>query len=209
MPKTVLIASSYPLIAEGLRRVLGGREDVETVLFTESCEGAITAIREASPDVVILTQQFKDGCGIDVIKAVKAGGLYVKFLLITYMSQVKVFEQAMESGASGILFISATKDELHAALDAALAGEIYVQPKLASLLFGNRKMSADGEFLLTPRQQQTIELIANGYTNKEIASSLSLSIETINTHVKQILKKLQAKDRAQAVAIAFRKSLIL
>jgi len=124
------------------------------------------------------------------------------------MSQIKVFEQAVEAGASGVLFISATKDELFAAISAALTNEIYVQPKLASLLFGNRKMSADGEFLLTPRQQQTIELIAAGYTNKEIAFSLSLSIETVNTHVKQILKKLKAKDRAQATAIAFRKPLI-
>ncbi|NCO65887.1 MAG: hypothetical protein AUK32_02080 [Candidatus Aquicultor secundus] len=208
MLTTVLIASSYPLIVEGIKTVLENNRDVGTVLSAESYQETIEEIKKVAPDVVILTQQIKDGYGLDVIKACKAEHPSMKFLLMSYMSQIKVFEQAVEAGASGVLFISATKDELFAAISAALTNEIYVQPKLASLLFGNRKMSADGEFLLTPRQQQTIELIAAGYTNKEIAFSLSLSIETVNTHVKQILKKLKAKDRAQATAIAFRKPLI-
>lgn len=208
MQVTVLVASSYPLIVEGITGVLKSHKDEVTVIAAGSCREAMEEIQRVLPDIAIFNQHFNDGYGLDMIKTCKDKYPSTKFVFMSYMARIKIFEQAMQEGASSILAINATKDELLSAVNTALTNEIYVQPKLAALLFGNKKASPDGEILLTPRQQQTIELMASGCTNKEIASSLGLSIETVNTHVKQILKKLNAKDRAQAVAIAFRRSLI-
>lgn len=209
MQSAAIVVSSYPLIIEGIRAMLVGYEGISIIYTASSCQEASLKIKEHSPDIAIVDLQLLDGSGINVIRDCKAINDVTKFLFISSIEKGNYFEQAVARGAHGFLLNSLTKEELMTAIRTALDNEIYIHPKLASAIFGAKASPNDKSAVLTPRQRQTIELMAGGYSNKEIASQLNLSIETVNTHVKQILKKLQARDRAQAVAIALRKSMIV
>ncbi|MDI6715867.1 MAG: response regulator transcription factor [Actinomycetota bacterium] len=209
METKAIIVSAYPLVIEGLKAVLGISGEVSVISSATSCAEAIPKIKSLSPDVVIASFQLPDGSVCEIVKVCKLDNPSIKYIVISSADQGKYFEEALKEGVHAFLLNSVTQDELIVAIKTALADEIYIHPKLASAVFGVKRMANDGSIYLTPRQKQTIELMAGGYSNKEIASHLNLSVETVNTHVKQILRKLQAKDRAQAVAIAFRNSLII
>lgn len=208
MRSRVLVASSYPLVIEGIKAMLEECNDISVVHDTTSPEDVIVKLAELSPEIAILDVKLYDNDDFDMGKAFESGNSTTKFLLISSFDDKDHFDQAIEMGAHALLLKSITKDELVAAVRAAVANEIYVQPKLATAIFAPKRMAGRGAKVLPPRQRQILEFMADGLSNKEIASRLDLSTETINTHVKQILKKLQAKGRAQAVAIALRGSLI-
>ncbi len=209
MNTNVIVASPYPLIIEGVKAMLRDCDDISAIDSTDSCSELDSKIEKLSSGVVIIDLQLSDFCGFDGVKDILDANPSLRFLFISSLNDGKYFEQAVSSGACGFVLNNVTKDELVAAVKTALANEVYVQPRLAKELFGAKRMTNGGKVMLPPRQQQIIELMAEGLSNKEIASRLDLSVETINTHVKQILKRLQARDRAQAVAIAFRKSILL
>lgn len=208
MNTNVIIASPYPLVVEGVKAMLRDCDDISVIDSADSCSELDSKI-EISPGVVIIDLRLSDFCGFDGVKDILDANPSLRFLFISSLNDGKYFEQAVSNGACGFVLNNVTKDELVTAVKTALANEVYVQPRLAKEIFGTNRMMNGGNVMLPPRQQQIIELVAEGLSNKEIASRLALSVETINTHVKQILKKLQARDRAQAVAIAFRKSILL
>ncbi len=205
---TIVVASPYPLFIEGIKAMLQNHSGMSVISTATTYKETLSNVKSLSPDVVILNADFHDGSGIDLIKACKAVSSSSRCLLISYGSKTEHFKQGLQNGAYGLLSINVTRDELIAAITAALADEVYIHPKLTSMVLGSTQPLRDGTLTLPPRQQQIIAMMAEGLSNKQIASQLNLSVETVNTHVKQILKKLQAKDRAQAVAIAFRKLLI-
>ncbi|MCL6471686.1 MAG: response regulator transcription factor [Firmicutes bacterium] len=208
MSTSLIIASPYPLMQEGIKAMLSDVGDVTVIDTATTCAEVDAKIEKVSPDIIIIDLQLSDFCGFDRIKSYIDINPSIRFLFISNLDNGKYFEEAISKGACGFILNSVNKDELVAAVKSAIANEVYVQPKLAKEIFKMR-VTTDGNLVsLPPRQQQILEFMAEGFSNKEIASQLGLSIETINTHVKQILKKLKARDRAQAVAIAFRRLLI-
>ena len=154
-------------------------------------------------DVILLDVRMPGMDGISVLRTLQSSATSPKVIVFTSYEQDELIYQAIRSGAQGYLLKDVCEAELIAAIIAVNSGKRYIPTDIGARL-ANRMMRAD----LTPRELQTLELLANGSTNKQIASILKVSDYTIRHYVNNIMEKLKVSDRTEAVAIAFKSGLL-
>jgi DNA-binding NarL/FixJ family response regulator len=199
----VLSVDDHPVVREGIAALIARQSDME--LVAEACNGreAVEQFRTHRPDVTLMDLQMPEMGGIDALSAIRGEFPDARIIVLTsYAGDVQV-SRALRSGARGYLLKDMLRKELLDTIRAVHAG----QRRLSSEAAAEIAEHAMGD-TLTPREADVLRLIAGGNANKEIASQLGLTEETVKSHVKNILPKLGANDRTHAVTIALKRGII-
>jgi NarL family two-component system response regulator LiaR len=201
----ILLADSRAVVREGLRRILSVPGDL--VIVGEAADGhhAIELVARRRPDVVILDATLPRLGGYETSRRITTAHPDVGVVLFIERLNGDDVRHARAHGALGAIGRDAGADQITAAVAAVAAATEYVDPRAES---GGRDPAAVASARLTPREQEILQLLADGYTNREVGARLVLGSETVKTHVTHILTKLDAAHRSQAVAIGLREGLI-
>lgn len=207
-PIRVMTVDDHEIMRGGIHFVLLAFDDLELVAEARSGEEALRLCGSASPDVVLMDLKMPKMDGIATTKAMKEQCPNVQVVVLTSFHDTELVQQAMNVGAIGYLLKDASKEEIAGAIRAAKNGQVTLSPDAARDLVQDAKPEAQLENDLTEREQEILVLLAKGLNNNEIAKQLSRSPHTIRHHVSQILAKLGAANRAEAVAVAAQHGLI-
>jgi len=202
-PVRILIVDDHPVMCSGLSNMLGMHKGISVIGSAGSGAEALKFIDREKPDLMLLDLRMPGIDGISVLQKLQKIPESPKVVVLTSYAQDELIYQAIKAGAWGYLLKDTSEDELIAAITAVHAGRRYIPVGISSRL-AERMTRSD----LTPRELQTLELLAEGYTNKQIATALKLSDYTIRHYVNNLMEKLQAADRTGAVAAAFRSGLL-
>jgi DNA-binding NarL/FixJ family response regulator len=195
----VVIVDDHQMFRAGVRVELG--DAVEVVGDAADVEGAIELIREVVPDVVLLDVHMPGGGGKAVLEAVAATHPDVKFLALSVSDAAEDVISVIRAGARGYVTKTISGDELADAVRRVADGDAVFSPRLAGFVLDAFAGSADAPVvdpeldLLTNREREVLRLIARGYTYKELARRLEISVKTVETHVSAVLRKLQLSSR--------------
>ena len=203
MAKTkVLIADDHSVVWMGLASLLGTAKNMEVV--GEAVDG-IDAVRKAlklRPDVVVMDLVMPRKDGVAATEEIRAAAPEVKILILTTFGTSDDIARALNAGATGAIMKSATNRELLTTVQAVAAGQRVVSAEIEGLMKNDPPLPE-----LSQRQREILDGISRGLTNKEIAVMLDISLESVKSHVKIILEKLDASSRTEAASIAAKKRL--
>jgi DNA-binding NarL/FixJ family response regulator len=214
VPIRIVMVDDHRIVREGLRAMLHGMDEIEIVGEAEDLNGALAAIEESKPDVVLLDLRLQRSSGLDACRTIvdKHPDVRVVFLTV-YEDEQYVFE-ALRAGGRGYMLKKASADDLVRILEAVRAGDVVIDPALGGqIALRAAAMSAGREWPgaqlgLTQRESEVLTQLVKGLDNKAIGHALYISEDTVKSHVKAILRKLGVKDRSQAVALALRQGLV-
>lgn len=211
---TVLVADDQALLRAGLRRLIESEPDLEVVAEAPDGADAVTACREHRPDVALLDIRMPRMDGIEATRQIVAGVSATRVVLLTLFDLDEYVYDGLRAGATGFLLKDSPPEQLLAAIRAAAAGDALIEPRVTRRLLdefvGQRTEPVDvpGIGLLTDREREVWTHVAAGRSNAEIASALYLGEATVKTHVGNLFAKLQARDRVQAVVLAYEAGII-
>jgi DNA-binding NarL/FixJ family response regulator len=219
MTVRVLLADDDALMRAGLGVVLDNAAGIEVVGEAGDGIQAVEMCRALTPDVVLMDVRMPGIDGIEATRRVVAAGLPTRVLVLTTFRHDEYVWGALRGGASGFLLKRASPERLVDAVHTVAAGETLLDPAVTRELVEHFVLQADGSGVvasedaqrvaaLTQREVQVLRLIAQGLSNEEIAGQLFIAESTAKTHVKRILAKIGARDRAQAVVLAYRAGLM-
>ena len=157
-------------------------------------------VEHATPDVAIVDIQLPDGSGIELTRTLLASHPDLGVLLYTGDSGVDLLLDGLDSGARGYALKAGSMAELVGAIERIAAGGSYVDPRLDRILLSPRATAQVPQ--LSPREREIMHLMAEGLTAEAIANELNVSVETVRTHVRNVIRKLQARNRVHAIALA-------
>ena len=201
---TVLLADDHEVVREGLRLALLRSPSIRVVGEAPDGETAVALAERRRPDVIIMDLRMPGMDGIEATEEIMRLMPDAKVLIFTAYSERALLQRGLESGARGYILKEAPHETLLRAIEKVAAGETFVDPALMSALTKTR----DGSDVLTAREREILQLLADGMSNADVAAQLFISQETVKSHVRHILAKLQARSRAHAVAVGFRRGLI-
>jgi RNA polymerase sigma factor (sigma-70 family) len=205
----VMVVDDHPVWRDGVRGDLeaSGR----AVVVAEASDGgeAIERAREVMPELVLMDLNLPTVPGVEAIRRIVEESPHVKVLVLSASGEEADVLEAVKVGASGYLLKSATAAELAEAVTRVRTGEPVFSPSLAALVLGEfrRMSSAATEPGLTPRETEVLKLVAKGYTYREIADRLVISVKTVQNHVQNILTKLQLSRRYELMRYAIQRGL--
>jgi DNA-binding NarL/FixJ family response regulator len=212
----VLIADDQALVRGGFRMILDAQKDIEVVGEAGDGREAIAKANELHPDVVLMDIRMPELDGLEATRRLVDGDKSPRVLMLTTFDLDEYVYEAMKAGASGFLLKEVPPELLAEAVRVVVAGNALLAPAITQRLieeYVRRPPPGSGAPTelsdLTQRELEVLKLVAHGFSNAEIASSLVVSEATVKTHVTHILRKLRLRDRVQAVVLAYESGLIL
>jgi len=202
----VFIIDDHQMITEGIHSLLQGEADIEWMGSAKSPDELMAFLKNAQPDVLLMDINLPQQSGLDLCKEVKGKYPAINIVGLSTSNQASIIRKMLENGASGYLMKDASKQEILMALQQADKGRDYVSFSVAEIL--KKKTPNDQLPMLTKREKEILELIAEGLTNQEIATVLFLNSTTIDSHRKNMLTKFNAKNTAALIKIAVSNHLI-
>jgi DNA-binding NarL/FixJ family response regulator len=202
-PITCLIADDHEVVREGLRLALSRTPHIRVVGEAADGEAAVSLAERRRPDVVIMDIRMGGMDGFEAASKIRDGASSAAVLFFTAHAERNLLTRGREAGALGYLLKEAPHATIIRAIDKVAAGGEFIDPGLATSM-----VASDREGLLTAREREILQLLADGLSNADVAQRLFISQETVKSHVRHILAKLEADTRTQAVAIALRESII-
>jgi len=202
-PIRILIVDDHPVVCSGLTSMLTAYAELTVMGSAASGEEALAMVKRDPPHVILLDIRMPGMDGIDVLRALQNMEAPPRVIVLTSFEKDEEIYRAIRSGAQGYLLKDTTESDMIAAITVVDAGKRYIPRHIAARL-ADRMMRSD----LTARELQTLELLAHGSTNKEIAKELKISDNTVRHHVNSIMDKLQVSDRTEAVATAIRRGVL-
>ena len=210
----VVLADDHDVVRRGLAMVLEAEGEFHVVGEARNGQEAVDAAVRLRPDLVLLDVKMPVLDGVQAAKLVKQEAPGVRILMLTGITASPTTLAMFQGAADGYILKDATPTELLDAVRTVAAGKPYLQGSIIRRLFGAVPLEAEQDEApivstpLTPREIDILRLMATSHTNREIASQLFVSEETVRTHVKHILRKLAQPDRTQAVIAAVRAGLL-
>jgi DNA-binding NarL/FixJ family response regulator len=197
-----LIVDDHPVVRAGVRAVIEGAWKGAEISDATTLEDAGRLLEEGDHDVVIIDPW---RAGVDVADIVSRLQKDVKAPIVIFTSDggARLLSESLKAGVKGYVRKDSPSEDLVRAVEAARTGEFYVDPGLSSTI-----VLDEGDRTLSARQREILQMLANGMQTDAVAQQLGLSTETVRTHTKRILAKLEASTRTQAVAIGIRHGLI-
>jgi DNA-binding NarL/FixJ family response regulator len=199
----ILLADDHPIVRDGLAAILGRQPDMEVVAQADDGETAISLFRRERPDLAILDLRMPGLHGADAIARLRREFPTARLLVVTTFDGDADVRRALAAGADGYLLKQMTGGEIVASIRAVMAGKRIVAAEAAQHLAEH-----SAETALTPRELEVLGQIAEGRSNKRIASQLGISEGTVKTYVNSILSKMGADDRTQAAMDALRRGML-
>jgi DNA-binding NarL/FixJ family response regulator len=202
-PITILTVDDHALLREGITALVNGQTDMQVVAEASNGREAVQQFKRHCPDITLMDLQMPDMKGIEAIIAIRGEFPNARIIVLTtYTGDIQVL-RALKAGARGYILKGHVHKELLETIRAVHAGQKRIAPDLAAELADH---AVDDD--LTSREIDVLRLISTGNANKEIAGRLSITEETVKSHVTNILAKLGANDRTHAVAIGLRRGMI-
>ena len=197
-----LIIDEHPVVRQGVSALLESTWSGAKVAKAENLDAALEASNGAKPDVVIV-DPWRAGADIGELVKRLSKSLGAPIVVFTADGGARLLSEALKAGVKGYVRKDSPPSDLIRAIEAARAGEFYVDPGLSSTI-----VLEEGDRTLSARQREILQMLADGMQTDAVANQLGLSTETVRTHTKRILAKLEASTRTQAVAIGIRYGLI-
>ena len=206
MQTKVFIVDDHYMVIEGIRSLLQNENGIEWMGHATNATSCLAFLQQQKPDVILMDINLPDKSGIDLCKEVKDKypGIYI--LGLSTFNQQSFIEKMMASGASGYVLKNATQEEIIEGIETVIKGKQFLSFDAALAL---RKNNSDSNVpVITRREKEVLELIADGMTNNEIAQQLFISSTTVDTHRKNLLAKFEAKNIASLIKQAMQMSII-
>ena len=211
-PIRVLLADDHTLFRAGTRGLLQGLSGVEVVAEAANGREALVLLREHQPDVVLIDIMMPELNGLIVAARASQECPQARVLILSMHAGEECVRQALQAGAAGYLVKDAEPCELELAVRAAARGETYLSPSVSRHLVADYLQPQQGPrnclALLTPRQREILQLVAEGRTSKEIARALQISARTVENHRRQLMGRLDIHDMGGLVRFAIRVGLV-
>jgi DNA-binding NarL/FixJ family response regulator len=217
VPVKVLIVDDQAMVRQGFGALLSAQPDIEVVGDAADGADAPEAVRRWRPDIVLMDVRMPKVDGLEATRRIlRAPGLHQpRVIMLTTFDLDDYVYEALRAGASGFLLKDASADELIRAVRVVAAGDALLAPSVTRTLIADYakrpvrdRPKPERLRVLTPRETEVLKLIARGMSNTEIADTLVLAEQTVKTHVGRVLGKLDLRDRAQAVVLAYETGLV-
>ena len=205
----ILLADDHTVVRDGLKVLINAQPDMSVVSEADTGEGAWRLAQTEAADVIVMDLSLPDLSGARVTARIKHAYPQLKVLVLTAYEDKSYMRQLFEAGAAGYLLKRAAAQEVIGAIRTIAAGGLYIDPTLASKVVDSfvRQPAAGGRQQrgeLSEREQEVLRLIAWGYSNKEIAARLDISVKTVETYKTRLMEKLDLRSRADIVRYAVR-----
>ncbi len=199
----IMIVDDHPLFLEGIATVIAHQPDMQLVGRAATGQQAIEEFARARPDVTLMDLRLPDMSGIAVVNAIRSKFADARITMLTTFEGDVEIQRALAAGVRGYLLKSAPLEEIVEAIRKIHSGRKHLPPEVAMNLVENISANA-----LSVREVEVLTRMAEGDRNKDIGRHLSIAEETVKVHIRNIMEKLGAKDRTQAVAIGVRRGII-
>ena len=199
----ILSVEDHPVFREGLATIISSQADMELISQASNAIEAVAEFRRHKPDITLMDIRLQGSSGTDALIAIRAEFPDARIVILTSSGSDAELQKAMRAGASAYVLKTTPKNELLGVVRSVCLGQKYVSAEVAARLVENM-----GEESLTERELQVLQLIRDGNRNKQIADRLCVAETTVNFHIKNLVAKLGANDRAHAVSIAIRRGLL-
>jgi DNA-binding NarL/FixJ family response regulator len=204
MASKVFIVDDHYMVIEGIRSLLQNEKGIEWVGHATNAASCLAFLKQQQPDVILMDISLPDKTGIDLCKEVKEKYPSVFIIGLSTYNQLSFIQKMMDNGSSGYVLKNATQRELMEAIETVARGKVYFSSEAAQTLQKKEAVKV----ILTRREIEVLELIAGGMTNNLIAQKLFISPSTVDTHRKNLLAKLEAKNTASLIRMATQLQLI-
>jgi len=209
----VLIADDHTILRDGIASLLEDEDDIVIVGQAEDGRSAIKMAGQLQPDVVLMDIAMPQLNGLEATRQIKNSHPNIKILILSMHENEEYIRQVLATGAMGYILKDAAARDLLGAIRAVYQGEAVLSPAITRLVIEdylrwgdlNQEDTKDN---LSPREREVLQLIAEGYTNKEIAGILTISIKTVQTHRANLMTKLDLHDRGELIKYAIQKKII-
>jgi DNA-binding NarL/FixJ family response regulator len=207
----ILLADDHRIVREGIRNFLEKQPDMDVIAEAEDGLNAMRLAEETSPDLVIMDVALPDLNGVEASKQIKVKSPKTKILALSMHADVRFVVGMLTNGASGYLLKDSALEELVNAIRSVMDNQTYLSSKIANVVvtqyFHQLESGKSAFSLLTTRERETLQLLAEGNNTNEIASKMSLSVKTIETYRQQIMNKLHKHSIAELTKYAIREGL--
>lgn len=210
MAVKVVIADDHEVVRKGIANLLAG-SDIKVVGDASNGDEAIRVAKKTKPDVVLLDVQMPGQDGLATLAKMRSDMPNVRCIIFTAYENPTYVARAVAAGAHDYVLKNCSRSELVSAITGAASGEVPARAgelRRVATTMANRVATPDPDVPLTQRETQVLRHLALGLSNKEIAQSLTISVETVKEHVQNILRKISVADRTQAAVWAVRRGLV-
>ncbi len=213
MATRILLADDHKIVRAGLRALIEKQPGMEVVGEAENGRMAVRLARELTPDIAIVDIGMPDLNGIDATRRIVADRPGMKVIALSMHSDRRFVVQMFKAGASGYLLKDCAFEELTTAVNAVMSNRVYLSPEITGPVMEDYlRHSAGGEeqsgfSILTAREREVLQLLAEGNSTRQIASTLNVSVKTVETHRQQLMNKLNAHSVAELIKYAIREGL--
>nr|MBA2601190.1 response regulator transcription factor [Actinomycetota bacterium] len=207
MTLKILIAEDHTLVSQGLEAMLSMTDDLELAAIVDNGDAAVATVQEKSVDVVLMDVNLGAGInGVEATKQIKKAAPDTKVLVLTMFTDPGTVAEAVKAGADGYLSKGSSRQSVIQAIHDVAEGRAVLDPNVTEGVFG--RIGGRDQHALTDRELTVLQELADGNATRGVAEHIHVSEETVKTYLKNIYKKLDVRDRTEAVAEAFRRGLV-
>jgi NarL family two-component system response regulator YdfI len=209
--KKIFLVDDHFVVREGLKLIFETEEEYEVIGEAQDGKEALEKLEQLMPDVILMDLSMPDMSGIDVIRVLKERDVRIPIVILTTFNEDGLIKKGISLGAKGYLLKDCTRNELIRTVEAAIRGEILMQPEISKTLFNTKEEASKTEkadFGITEREFFVLQAIVRGCKSKEIAIDMGISERTVKAYLTNIYNKLNVNSRSEAVAVAIRHGIV-
>ncbi len=204
----IVIADDHAIVRQGLKLILSAQPDLEVIGEAANGKEVVDLVQKLKPDIVLLDVAMPELNGIEAARRMIEGNGRLKILVLSMHKEAVYVRETLRAGARGYILKDAIDTELLSAVRSVARGDGYISPAVSGALLNDyRKDVTDPVDLLSNREREVLQLIAEGKTNKEIAAKLNLSVYTVDSHRGKIMEKLNLHSTGELVRFAIKHGL--
>lgn len=210
----LMIADDHKLFREGIKLILEKEEDIKVIAEAIDGNDAVNKAMKYNPNIILMDINMPNLTGLEALRRIKDLGLKTKVIILTSESKREYIVESIKIGAQGFMLKTSSSKHLISAIREIDVGRNYLQPSLAAILSQNTKADIINNLdlekidILSKREYEILVLISSGYNNKEVGNALFISEKTVKNHITNLFKKIEVKDRVQAVIFSYRNNII-